>query len=259
MDLLAPFNQAQEVKKLGSDRREGVCLACSMEWVRLALWRYQSMQASDAKGRMDLLSKGFSDIISNQDMATQCNNARKPIQGNSLKQAHQERFSSVLDWIGTRNDAGMLGPTTDAASTPKVAFFRKTVQQTVEESAWQAFCSAVFAAGRAHILGIKYITTGTGATGRHAVATMGAFGDSGQAVFFFDANSGEWKVGQTELADAVNDAIQLCEAGAVVHTLRRWEVVRQDAPSLPSMNPDDNFQPPTQKVSRKKHPACNIL
>src|SRR5262245_56873485 len=109
MKLLADFEQA---KVLGSAAsvNYGCCLAFSLEWVRLALYKYKSSQQSDAKSRMALLTSEAKTIATYQGICNDFTIAYgkpKPDMHNANPKAskpHQHRQCYILNMMGDKKD-----------------------------------------------------------------------------------------------------------------------------------------------------------
>ncbi len=220
---LAPFSQYDEATAkglLGKDDKNA-CLACSLEWIRLCLCQYQSLQESQSQDRMKLLSSMFRTIAANQNTYVQYSNANK-VPPNKMH--YHDRVANTINILGgSPEDKTSL--IQSIAST--IGDDRCSVQKTANhpratDAEWKQFVSPLFAVRAAHILGLKVVDpSDKSKKGYHAVATYGA----GKFIYLFDPHKGEYQIDGADFSRAVDLIMWPFTQGKYsVHTLRKYAV-----------------------------------
>jgi hypothetical protein len=227
MQLLAKFEQSKVLTSLSSlppEARYGCCLAFCVEWVRLALYKYQAPLETDATSRMALLTSEASTIAAYQSTNNYYNstygktrdyddpnpNAMLP-----AKIKHQPRQCYIFNSLGQKTD--VLKDIKALLQAESGSFTAQRYFATKPDE-WSTFGQELMAPDSYHLILLKRKDSTN--KWHHAIASW-AYLDNGNHVgHVFDPNHGEMKIAGAELADTVLDAVKRCESGAPLHSLR---------------------------------------
>jgi Yersinia/Haemophilus virulence surface antigen len=256
---LANFDQYAQAVSTGvvaSGNFEGVCLACTIEWLRLCFGQYKSMQESDARARMGLLASSFQTIVANHGTYTAFNKAAATT---TNKVHYQDRVNISINILGGGGNADSVRAIDDAMGDHRFNVEGTATHQKSDLTAWKAFADALFAPGAGHVLVFKVVDSAK-KKGYHGVGTYGTVRGNKKCIYLFDPNVGEHLVDTNGFRAAVEGVQNVLGLGGL-HTLRKFEVgAGNNFPTLPgNVAAIDPPNAPLLSPAPKTESTCCII